>query len=45
MQGVDCNTYNAASDLFQNPIWIKTFILIKSEKRLTWLKAMLPSVP
>lgn len=45
MQGVDRRTYNAALDLFQNPIWRKTFMSMKSEKRLTWLKAMLPSVP
>lgn len=45
MQGVDRRTYNAALDLFQNPSWRKTFMSLKSEKRLTWLKAMLPSVP
>ncbi|GMY12216.1 l10-interacting myb domain-containing protein [Fagus crenata] len=45
MQGVDRRIYNGALDLFQNPCWRKTFISLKSEKRLTWLKAMLPSVP
>ena len=45
MEGVDCSTYSVACDLFQYPTWRKTFISTKSEKRLTWLKAMLPSVP
>lgn len=44
MQGVDRRTYNAALDLFQNSTWRKTFISLKSEKRLNWLKAMLPSI-
>uniref|UniRef100_A0A5B7BR47 Myb/SANT-like domain-containing protein n=1 Tax=Davidia involucrata TaxID=16924 RepID=A0A5B7BR47_DAVIN len=44
MQGVDRRLYNAAVDLFQNPSWRKTFMSLKSEKRLTWLKAMLLNV-
>ncbi|GMY23753.1 e3 ubiquitin-protein ligase rnf5 [Fagus crenata] len=45
MQGVDGRIYRDAQDLFQNPNWRKTFISFKSEKRLPWLKFMLPSVP
>lgn len=44
MQGVDRRLHSAAVDLFQNENWRKTFISLKSEKWLSWLKAMLPSV-
>ncbi|CAL5366233.1 uncharacterized protein LOC114305448 [Camellia sinensis] len=44
MQGVDRRLYNGAMDLFQSPCWRKTFMSLKCEKRLNWLKAMLPSV-
>ncbi|GFY87886.1 hypothetical protein Acr_05g0015250 [Actinidia rufa] len=44
MQGVDRQLYKGAMDLFQHPSWRKTFISLKSEKRLSWLKAMLPSI-
>lgn len=44
MQGVDRLLYNGAIELFKNPTWRKTFITLKTEKRLNWLKAMLPSV-
>ncbi|XVE82500.1 hypothetical protein DITRI_Ditri16bG0009800 [Diplodiscus trichospermus] len=43
MQGVDRCLYNAATDLFQNPFWRKTFLSLKGEKRLIWLKTMLPN--
>ncbi|XP_058209645.1 uncharacterized protein LOC131322364 isoform X2 [Rhododendron vialii] len=44
MQDVDRHLYNGAMELFKNPTWRKTFMSLKTEKRLTWLKAMLPSV-
>lgn len=44
MQGVGRRLYNASIDLLQNANWRKTFMSLKSEKRLSWLKAMLPSV-
>lgn len=44
VQKVDRHLYSAALDLFQNPVWRETFMSLKIEKRLTWLKAMLPKV-
>ncbi|KAH7847012.1 hypothetical protein Vadar_020753 [Vaccinium darrowii] len=44
MQGVDRRLYDCAMELFKNPTWRKTFMSLKVEKRLNWLKAMLPSV-
>ncbi|CAK9157029.1 unnamed protein product [Ilex paraguariensis] len=43
MQGVDRRLYSAAMDLFRDLTWRKTFMSLKSEKRLSWLKAMLSS--
>ncbi|KAJ4837650.1 hypothetical protein Tsubulata_032335 [Turnera subulata] len=43
MEGVDRRLCNAALDLFQNEFWRNTFLSLKSEKRLNWLKAMLPN--
>ncbi|KAL9662290.1 hypothetical protein QQ045_027123 [Rhodiola kirilowii] len=42
MQGIDRQLYTDAIDLFKNPCWRETFISLKQEKRLNWLKAMLP---
>ncbi|KAF8405413.1 hypothetical protein HHK36_010319 [Tetracentron sinense] len=38
MQGVDDQIYLAALDLFDRPNARETFLSLKSEKRLTWLK-------
>ncbi|XP_060194957.1 uncharacterized protein LOC132624152 [Lycium barbarum] len=40
--GVDQRLNNAALDLFQNQTWRETFVTMKTEKRLSWLKAMIP---
>ncbi|XP_009782470.2 L10-interacting MYB domain-containing protein-like [Nicotiana sylvestris] len=40
--GVNQSLYKAAVDLFENPTWRKTFVTMKMEKRLGWLKAMIP---
>ncbi|KAK2974580.1 hypothetical protein RJ640_016921 [Escallonia rubra] len=44
MQGVDRRLYIDALDLLKNPIWRETFVSLRTEKRLGWLKAMLPGV-
>lgn len=38
MQGVDQQLYFAALDLFSKPIARETFLSLKGEKRLTWLR-------
>ncbi|XP_049360465.1 uncharacterized protein LOC125825175 [Solanum verrucosum] len=40
--GVDRRLYNAAMDLFENKNWRETFVTMKMDKRLSWLKAMIP---
>lgn len=40
--GVDRRLYNAAMDLFENQTWRETFVTMKIDKRLSWLKAMIP---
>ncbi|XP_031402942.1 uncharacterized protein LOC116212456 isoform X2 [Punica granatum] len=42
MQEVNHHLHSSAMDLFQNPTWRKTFVQLREEKRLSWLKAMLP---
>lgn len=40
--GVDRRLYNAAMDLFEHKNWRETFVTMKMDKRLSWLKAMIP---
>ncbi|KAK6796618.1 hypothetical protein RDI58_004319 [Solanum bulbocastanum] len=40
--GVDRRLYNAAMDLFENQNWRETLVTMKMDKRLSWLKAMIP---
>ncbi|KAI3969515.1 hypothetical protein MKX01_020076 [Papaver californicum] len=44
MQGIDDYLYYIALDMFDNPIYRETFIYLKMEKRVVWLKGKYKSV-